>query len=345
MAYTTINKSTLHFNTKLYVADQQDNRTITGVGFQPDWVWLRNRDQAVNHQLYDAVRGALKSWATNSTAAEATETDTLKAFASDGFTLGTGWGNQSTGDDYVSWNWKANGIGSSNTDGTINSTYTSANTTSGFSIVTYTGTGSSATVGHGLGTTPSMVWIFNRTDGGNAHVFHKALGSTQYLLHASTLAAQTYAPVGIGSLTSTTFSVGTVSGVNGSSKNYVAYVFAEKQGFSKVDSYTGNGSTDGTFVYTGFRPALIMAKNKDAADHWVIFDTKRGSYNQVINPLFPNLNNTAGSSTSYAVDIVSNGFKLRGTDGATNSSGNVYIYMAFAEAPLVGSNNVPCTAR
>ena len=156
----------------------------------------------------------------------------------------------------MAWNWKANGQGSSNTDGTINSTYTSANTTSGFSIVTYTGTGSAATVGHGLGTTPSMVWIFNRTDGGNAHVFHKALGSTQYLLHASTLAAQTYAPVGIGSLTSTTFSVGSVSGVNGSSKNYVAYVFAEKQGFSRIDSYIGNGSTDGTFVYTGFKPAL-----------------------------------------------------------------------------------------
>ena len=181
-----------------------------------------------NHELNDAVRGANHQVFSNLTNAETTPTNHLNAFNSDGFTLGNDGSVNTNSSNYCSWNWKANGQGSSNTDGTIDSTYTSANTTSGFSIITYTGTGSAGTVGHGLGTTPSMVWIFNRTDGGNGHVFHKALGSTQYLLHASALGVQTYAPVGIGSLTSSTFSVGTVGGVNGSSKNYVAYVFAEK---------------------------------------------------------------------------------------------------------------------
>ena len=192
--------------------------------------------------------------------AETTPANYVSSFDTDGFTLGSDGDVNANSATHVAWNWKANGQGSSNTDGTINSTYTSANTTSGFSIVTYTGTGSArATIGHGLGTTPSMVWIFNRSDGGNGHVFHKALGSTQYLLHASTLAAQTYAPVGIGSLTSTTFSVGSVSGVNGSGKNYVAYVFAEKIGYCRI-GYVGNGSDDGNFVY-------ILAFAKVATDY------------------------------------------------------------------------------
>jgi len=342
MAYTTINKSTLHFNTKLYTGTGS-SASITGVGFQPDWVWIKRRNATQSHVLFDPLRGVTKRIMTNETAAEETDAQILTAFNSDGFSLGTSSQVNDSGSGHVSWNWKANGIGSSNTDGTINSTYTSANTTSGLSIVTYTGTGSAATVGHGLGTTPSMVWIFNRTDGGNAHIYHKALGSTQYLLHASNLAAQTYAPVGIGTLTSTTFSVGTVSGVNGSGKNYVAYVFAEKQGFSKIDSYTGNGSTDGTFVYTGFRPAWIYRKVYSAADSHMLIDDKRLGYNPHNAYLFPNANQT--ESDVERVDIVSNGFKLRTTDGGDNGSGSTYIYMAFASAPLVGSNNVPCTAR
>ena len=198
MAYTTINKSTLHFNTKLYTGNGGTNAQ-TGVGFQPDWLLVKKRSATGHHFSFDAVRGADKRiLISDSSTAENSPANYVSSFDTDGFTLGSDGDVNANSATHVAWNWKANGQGSSNTDGTINSTYTSANTTSGFSIVTYTGTGSAATIGHGLGTTPSMVWIFNRSDGGNAHVFHKALGSTQYLLHASTLAAQTYAPVGIG---------------------------------------------------------------------------------------------------------------------------------------------------
>ena len=343
MAYTTINKSTLHFNTKLYTGNGGTNAQ-TGVGFQPDWLWLKKRSATGHHFSFDAVRGADKRiLISDNSTAENSPANYVSSFDTDGFTLGSDGDVNANSATHVAWNWKANGQGSSNTDGTINSTYTSANTTSGFSIVTYTGTGSAATIGHGLGTTPSMVWIFNRTDGGNAHIFHKALGSTQYLLHASTLGAQTYAPVGIGSLTSTTFSVGTVSGVNGSSKNYVAYVFAEKTGFSKISSYTGNGSSDGVFVYTGFRPAWIYRKIYSGSDSHMLVDDKRLGRNPDQAYLFANATQT--ESDIERIDIVSNGFKLRTTDGGDNGSGSTYIYMAFASAPLVGSNNIPAVAR
>ena len=343
MAYTTINKSTLHFNTKLYTGNGGTNAQ-TGVGFQPDWLWLKKRSGTGHHFSFDAVRGADKRiLISDSSTAESSPANYVSSFDTDGFTLGSDSDVNGNGATFASWNWKANGQGSSNSDGTINSTYTSANTTSGFSIVSYTGTGSAGTVGHGLGTTPSMVWIFNRTDGGNAHIYHKALGSTQYLLHASNLGAQTYAPVGIGTLTSTTFSVGTVSGVNGSSKNYVAYVFAEKTGFSRISSYTGNGGTNGTFVYTGFRPAWIYRKIYSGSDSHMLVDDKRLGRNPDQAYLFPNV--TQAESDIERIDIVSNGFKLRTTDGGDNGSGSTYIYMAFASAPLVGTNNIPCTAR
>jgi len=340
MAYTTINKSTDYFNTKLYTGNGS-TQTISSVGFQPDWVWTKQRSGTEHHNLNDAVRGATKVIFPNLTNAEQTVSNLITGFVSDGFSVADNAGANNNGSTYVSWNWKANGQGSSNTDGTINSTYTSANTTSGFSIVTYTGTGSAGTVGHGLGTTPSMVWIFNRTDGGNGHVFHKALGSTQYLLHASTLGVQTYAPVGIGSLTSSTFSVGTVGGVNGSGKNYVAYVFSERKGFSSINSYTGNGNADGTFVYTGFKPAFVMFKGNNTSD-WQLWDNKRDTFNPVEKAIHPNAN--GGASTDQDIDFLSNGFKIRSNQAHLNGSGVEFIYMAFGQS-LVGSNNVPCTAR
>ena len=344
MAYSTISKPSLHFNTKLYTGTGSE-LAITGVGFQPDFVWTKSRSNTLNHNLYDAVRGVTKGLKSNTSDAEFTEAQSLKSFNSDGFTVGTDSHINTSSATFASWNWKANGQGSSNTDGTINSTYTSVNTTSGFSIVTYTGTGSAGTVGHGLGTTPSMVWIFNRTDGGNGHVFHKALGSTQYLLHASTLGVQTYAPVGIGSLTSSTFSVGTVGGVNGSSKNYVAYVFAEKKGYSKIGNYTGNDNANGTFVYTGFKPSFVLIKRTNASDNWYIYDNKRDGYNVDNNDLHPN--NTDAESTDDKIDLLSNGFKLRMANNDVNGDGDTYIYYAVAEEPLVANvgNSIPATAR
>ena len=345
MAYSTITKPSLHFNTKLYTGNGGTNAQ-TGIGFQPDWLWLKKRSATGHHFSFDAVRGADKRMViSDSSTAENSPANYVSSFDTDGFTLGSDSDINANSATHVAWNWKANGQGSSNTDGTINSTYTSVNTTSGFSIVSYTGTGSAATVGHGLGTTPSMVWIFNRTDGGNGHVFHKALGSTQYLLHASTLGVQTYAPVGIGSLTSSTFSVGTVGGVNGSSKNYVAYVFAEKKGYSKIGNYTGNDNANGTFVYTGFKPSFVLIKRFNASDNWYIYDNRRDGYNVDNNDLHPN--NTDAESTDDKIDLLSNGFKLRMANNDVNGNGDTYIYYAVAEEPLVANvgNSIPATAR
>jgi len=231
--------------------------------------------------------------------------------------------------------------GSSNFSGGIQSVV-SASQESGISIVSYQGTGSASTVGHNLGTTPSMVWIFARA-GGNAHIFHKALGSTQYLLHASSLAVQTYAPVGIGSLTSTTFSVGTVNGVNGSGNDYLAYVFADVKAYSKIGSYTGNGSSSGTYVHLGFKPAFVYYKKFSGSENHFLHDNKRQGYNPENELLFADLTNAEG--TANRIDLLSNGFKATTSDGGINGSGATYIFMAFAESPFVNSNGIPTTAR
>ena len=354
MAYTTINKSTDYFNTLLYVADQQDNRTITGVGFQPDWVWLKDRDQAVNHQLFDSVRGATKQIHTNNTSAENTDTNSLKAFASDGFTLGTGWGNQTTGDKYVSWNWKANGTGSTNNDGSVASTV-SANTTAGFSISKYTGTGSNATVGHGLGVAPAMIIIkkLNSATGSNWMVYHKSISGTGNghiwldLTNAKSTDTNSWnntAP------TSSVFSIGTRTENNNSGDTYIAYCFAEKTGYSKFGSYTGNGNSDGTFVYTGFKPSWLMIKRTNSTENWHIFDIKRNpyyptssSYGGMATRLISNLNNTTDLSQG-GFRFLSNGLKMTTSWAGGNGSGDTFIFMCFGQS-LVGSNNVPCTAR
>ncbi len=345
MAYTTINKPSLHFNTKLYVADQQDNRTITGVGFQPDFVWLKDRDQAVSHQLYDAVRGALKSLASNNANNEATETDTLKAFASDGFTLGTGWGNQSTGDNYVSWNWKANGQGSSNTDGSINTTYTSANTTAGFSIATWSGTGSAGTIGHGLGVVPEVAVIKSRTNASDWWgMYHHKLGNNKAIWWNDNSEQATRTYWNNTTPTASVFSVDSSRSVNGSGETFVGYFFTGKKGYSKFGSYTGNGNADGAFIYTGFKPAWILIKRATTGtQNWYLWDSKRLGYN--INNNHLQVNGTDAEGTADTIDILSNGFKIRESGAGTNNSGETYIYMSFAEAPLVGTNGVTAKAR
>ncbi len=348
MAYTTINKSTDHFNTKLYTGTGSSN-SFTGVGFQPDWVWLKRRDATTDHELYDAVRGVQKEIGSNTTAAETSDPSFLTAFDSDGFTLGNHGGINNNGNTYVSWNWKANGAGSANTDGSINTTATSANTTSGFSIVKYTGTGSNATIGHGLGVAPKMIIVKNLTDARSWGVYHASLGATKGIdLDGNGAAGTASSYWNDTEPTTTVFSIGTANNT-GAAQTYVAYCFAEKTGFSKFGSYTGNGNADGPFVYTGFKPAFVLIKKATgSADSWFINDNKRsssGGFNENSYYIRPNENATEGTSSSLAIDILSNGVKIRNTDTAYNNDNSTYIYMTFAEAPLVGSNNIPCTAR
>ena len=344
MAYTTINKSTDHFNTKLFTANAS-TQSITGVGFQPDMVWGKSRGQSYDHEIYDAVRGVYKRIKTNQNHAEVSDNANLTSFDSDGFSLGSATNmNYSNGDNIVSWNWKANGQGSANSDGSTTTTYTSANTASGFSIIKYGGTGSSATIGHGLGATPK-VCIFKQLDGTESwRVWHRDAPNYSTKATALNLTSAEFDQTGwVGTVNNSTIQLGSDGSINLNAKNYICYAFAEKTGFSRFGSYTGNANADGTFIYTGFKPAMIIIKNADANENWSIYDNKRLGYNPAYNRLYPSLSDAEVVETR--LDTLSNGFKMRsGTAGHLNTS-QTFIYMAFAEAPLVGSNNVPCTAR
>jgi len=340
-----INKPSDYFNTVLYTGTGA-TLSITGVGFQPDFVWTKGRSVAYSHYLMDSVRGVGRRIMSNSTSNEDINIFGVSSFDSDGFTLGTDTGANNNGSTFASWNWLASNTTASNTDGSIASTV-SANTTAGFSIVTYTGTGATATFGHGLGASPSMVIIKDRTNGTkNWTCYHQAMGNDRSIFLNLT-DAQTV-PTDHWQYTTPSNSVvyiGDYSHINTNTDDYIAYCFAEKKGFSKFGSYTGNGSTDGTFAYTGFKPAFVLLKNADDGTRsWYTFDNKRNTFNATNSWLAPNLSNAEGSLTS-GVDFLSNGFKVRESTTAFNGSGNTFIYMAFAENPLVGTNNIPTTAR
>jgi len=342
MAYSTIPKSSSYFNTKIYTGNGSAGHSITGVGFQPDWVWIKTRSDSNNHTIFDAVRGVTKRLRSNQNNAENTSSG-VTSFDSDGFTVGTdSAGNSGT---MVSWNWKAGGgQGSANTDGSINTTYTSANTTSGFSISKFVGTGSNATVGHGLGVVPSMYMVKKLDSSGSWGVYHKSLGATKSLFLDLNDTGGTHIDYWNNTEpTSSVFSVGTSSTMNYNNQNMIAYCFAEKKGFSKFGSYTGNGNADGSFVYTGFKPAFVMIKRTNATGDWGIFDNKREGYNDETNRLKPN--SSDAEEDDNFMDILSNGFKLRLTSSSINASGGTFIFMAFAEEPFVSSNGVAATAR
>jgi len=346
MAYTDIDKPTDYFETKLYTGNGS-TQSITGIGFQPDFLWFKNRDETQWHQIYDVIRGIGSTsyyLSSNTSNAEASTTNSLTGVSSDGFSLGDNIGVNGSADNIVSWNWKANGAGSSNTDGSITSTV-SANTTSGFSIVSYTGTGSNATVGHGLSSTPKFVTIKNRTTTGWSWKTHHVAITPSQRLHLNSTDAATTDATSFNSTapTSSVFSVGTSIGTNGSSDNMIAYCFAEKKGFSKFGSYVGNGNADGTFVYTGFKPAFVLIKANASAD-WYLIDNKRSTFNVMEASLKANTSD-AESTTIQDMDFLSNGFKPRSTSGSTNGSGTTYIYMCFAENPFVTSSGIPTTAR
>ena len=349
MAYTTINKSTDHFNTKLYTGNNNTAHAITGVGFQPDFTWIKARSITKDHLLFDAVRGVTNAIKTNSTAATDTNSEFLQAFGTDGFTVGNQGKINTISATYVSWNWKGGGAGSANTDGYLSSTV-SVNQTAGFSIVTYTGdTVSGRTIGHGLNAVPKMIII--KGTGSNSSpdnwcIYHEAMGNTKRLKFNSTDAAATGAGYWNNtSPTSSVFTIGNSSEPNSGNGVYIAYCFAEKTGFSKFGSYTGNGNADGPFLNCGFKPAWVMAKRQDSSSSgaWVMWDNKRSPFNSRDEYLVAN-DSAAEGSSGTAIDIFSNGWKPRSA-GACNVSGGTFVYMAFAEAPLVGTNNIPATAK
>ena len=461
MAYTTIDDPTIYFNTKLYTGNATA-RSITGVGFQPDWLWIKKRSESGNHRLVDSIRGATKELLSDATDAEATTTGQVTSFDSDGFSLGTSNSTNKNSITFASWNWLAGGtapaitynvkvvsdsgnkyrfddfgtsavtldlqeggtytfdqsdssnsghplrfsttsngthgggseyttgvtttgtpgssgaktvitvaasaptlyyyctqhsgmggqantnstFGSSNFSGSIQSTV-SAGSTQGFSVVTYTGNGTSgATVGHGLSNALGTLIVKSRSEARNWGVFHQSNGGTKNLSLDTTDAVEVNAGRWNNTApTSSVFTLGNSTPVNNNGITYVAYCFAEKKGYSKFGSYTGNGNADGTFVFCGFRPAWIMSKRTDSTDGWRIRDAKRDIDNPAQHRLLANAANAEVVASSQDTDFLSNGFKIRNSDSGYNGSGGTYLYMAFAEAPLVGSNNVPCTAR
>ena len=464
-----INKPGDHFNTKIYTGNGS-TQSITGVGFQPDWTWIKSRSATTSHQLYDATRGATKRLVSQNDSAQDTATNGLTAFDSDGFSLGTDGSSNGSSANYVSWNWLAAGTAPSKTytvkvvsdsgnkyrfddfgtsavtlelseggtytfdqsdssnsghplrfytasdksggeyttgvttNGTPGSSgaYTritvassaptlyyqcsahagmggqantpttnsfsnfagsiqsniSPNTTAGFSIVSYTGNGTAgATIGHGLGVAPKVVIIKNLSASYRWVVGHDSLTSWDYYLSLNENSAQTNGNNTFNDTapSSTVVTLGNNTGVNTNGSNYIAYCFAEKKGYSKFGGYTGNGNANGTFVYTGFKPAFIMFKRTDTTGDWVMKDNKRSGTaalqnfgqmnpNQTQHPS-ANQTNAENKASALAMDILSNGFKPRGTDTDINASSGTYIYMAFAEEPLVGTNNIPATAR
>jgi hypothetical protein len=458
MAYSSVTKPEDYFNTKLY-SGTGSSQAITGVGFQPDWVWIKSRSDALSHALFDSIRGTTKVLNSNANTAEYTNTDTLTAFGTDGFTVGSNTGVNASGETRVSWNWIAGGtapaityvvkvvsdsgnkyrfddfgtsavtlelqeggtytfdqsdssnsghplrfytasdktggeyttgvtttgtpgssgaqtvitvaasaptlyyqcsnhagmggqantnslFGSSNFSGSTQSTV-SANTTAGFSIVSYTGTGANATVGHGLGSVPQWIITKDRDNSNQWYVYHVGIGNTHGLRLSTTDAKDDDATLWNDTTpTSSVFSVGSNTGTNRSANPIIAYCFADKTGYSKFSSYTGNGNADGAFIYTGFKPALTIIKNSGSTGPWYLFDNKRPGFNVI------NVEITANSSDSEATDVsldfLSNGFKLRKTGTGVNGDGNSYIYMAFAENPFVANDSgtvVPSTAK
>ena len=351
MAYTTIDDPSAYFQTALYSSDSS-SVTVTNDGnsdLQPDWIWIKVRDGANDHNTFDSSRSNFGERLFPNLNSQSDSVVSVSA-SSDGFATGTGYGdinNTSGANNYVAWQWKANGGTTvSNTDGTITSTV-QANTTAGFSIVTFTGTGNDGnSYGHGLSSAPELVfpkrrdaisnWQGYAFDGGNSQYFY--LNLTNAFVSTS------------GNSAASSSSVITTDGSGDSNPNggtVVSYCFHSVKGYSKIGRYTGNGNADGPFIYTGFKPAWLMFKKTSGTDGWGIFDNKRG-YQNATNPLDAYLvsnNANAESGESDSIDFLSNGFKWRISSGLRNESGSTYIYMAFAEHPFVSSEGVPTTAR
>ena len=356
MAYTTINKSTEHFDTKVYTGNgSSQTLDMDNLGL----LWMKNRTEGSNHNLFDVVRGGYYTSApgpnlrpNGSNAASGSDITSAYGitFGSSSSTIGSdggGYNYNQNSKSYVGWQWRANGTGSANTDGSINTTATSANTTAGFSMSTWSGNGYNATIGHGLGVAPKVVIVKRLSGVADWVVGHDSMGWTKYIYLSSNAAQVDSASAAWNDTapTNSVFTVATNTQVNASGSTYIAYCFAEKTGYNKFGSFIGNGNSDGAFIYTGFRPAFFLSKRSSASgDPWVLIDNKRNTFNALSNTLTPNDSNAENTGTDRA-DFLSNGIKIKTTSDAWNNSGSTYIYMAFADAPLVGTNNVPANAR
>ena len=332
MAFTSINNPELYFQTKLYSGDGSTDVSHTFDGsedMQANLIWFKRRNGSANHFLYDSVRGANRSLVPNDTDVEATsgeQTTFLSSFDSDGFTLGDDSNNvNGSGQSYALWAWKESA-------------------TAGFDIVTYTGTGSAKTENHSLSAKPEFFVVKSRTFGEQWECYHKSLGATKCVQWDDDSAeADIAGRFNDTEPTTSVFTVGDADAVNKNTYTYVTYLWRSVQGFSKIGSYTGNGNADGTFIYTGFRPAWVFIKKTSGSDNWILVDNKRDGYNGSVEPIYINL--ALAEATAEPMDLLSNGFKMLRTDGGENASGATYIYMAFAEQPFVNSNGVPNNAR
>jgi len=364
MAYTTIDDPSVYFQTTLYTGNATNSTAITNGGnsdLQPDWLWIKNRSSSGGvgpNFIVDSSRGANKDLHANNEEAEHTTTNAVKSLNSDGFTIDSGGTVNNNSDNYVAWQWKCNS-GTTETQvsesGNNPAHQRQTNTTAGFSIITSTGTGGAGTIQHGLGAVPHWIISKGRSNDGGWVVYHQANTSAPETdaLNLSSTGATVDAVAWFNDTapTSSVFTVGTTNDINGDGRTYIHYVFTEIQGYSKFGGYTGNGNADGTFVYTGFKPAWTMIKNTQTDGYnWVIQDTKRfGGINSGATDknLAANDSSAEPSSGSFAgneIDFLSNGFKLRSTAGNTNAAQS-YIYMAFAEHPFVSSKGVPVTAK
>jgi hypothetical protein len=346
MAFSTIIKPSDYFDTSLWTGNSTSR--LIPLDFEPSFVWGKARSVATQHALFDAVRGATDRIKSDTNGAEVPNSG-VTAFNSNGFTNGTSDSLNQNGQTFASWSWKANGSGSANTDGSINSTV-SASTTSGFSIVKYTGTQATATVGHGLGIAPKMIF-FKNVDIADEWLAGVNAGSLDFTQYAYLNLTNAFSGNGAAFFndtnpTSSVFSLGNSSNINKSGSSIIAYCFADVQGFSKIGSYIGNGNADGTFVYTGFKPAFILIKSATTAMYWHIFDDKRQGFNPNNYRLNPN-SSEVETTTTGVLDFLSNGFKIRTNQQQFGTNGATYIYMAFAAAPFVANSgqSIPTTAR
>ena len=358
MAYTTIDDGSAYFQTKLYTGTGSSN-SVTNDGnsnLQPDFIWIKERDGTGQHGAFDSSRGVQKELKIDEDGAESTASQSVTAFNSDGFTVGTAGDYNGSDNSQVAWQWKDNGGTTTTNDasstgvGSIDSVY-QANTTAGFSIVSYTGTGSAGTIAHGLGAVPSWMVVKNRSKSGGEGwmVYHQGNTSapeTEHLqIHNTNATSDNDIAWNDTAPTSTVFSVKDDDSTNDSGETHIAYLWTDIQGYSKFGDYIGTGNDDGPFVYTGFKPAWLMIK-RTTANAWGIFDSARGAYNEITMNLDADRTDAENTATNYDdLDFLSNGFKLREENDDINASGGTYIYMAFAEHPFVSSKGVPATAR
>ena len=352
MAYTTIDDPSAYFQTALYSGDSS-SVTVTNDGnsdLQPDWLWFKKRNTTGDHNTFDTSRGLTERLFPNLTSAVDSGSNGISALTN-GFTSGTFYGDvNGAGNTFVTWQWKCNG-GTRTTfteSGNNPGGGYQANTTAGFSIVDYTGTGALGTIAHGLGVAPTVVFVKGRDDGHAWIVKHSGAGNPVLVLNATDAASSGSTEFNNTAPTSSVFTVNTAGGTNQDGEKFIAYCFAPIQGYSKFGSFEGNNNADGPFVYTGFKPAWIMIKNIDAAKVWFIWDNARDTYNVANHTVEANASsaeaNTGTGATNY-IDMLSNGFKVRQTGSHLNPDSETVIYMAFAESPFVSSEGVPTTAR